>query len=264
MTTLIAGGDSYVYGLELADCVQKGDYDYSTYTFPALLAKTYNLDYTCVAIPGYSNSAIARSVVNECLTRKENLVVLVAWTYTNRFEVSTEFPLVKPLNYTSNVWYGISPASIERKRKDYPEFIRMVDEFLKYTGLTKYYQYYTTLKEILYLQNFLKVHDIPYLFTSADNAISFQKAGDIIEHDDNVDTLKNMLNEVDWQHWQLFPHNGVDWLSTNSPNSFRSWANENKFEFGPEKHPLEQAHVHAHDIFKDRFNELVAKVNLKD
>lgn len=262
MTILIAGGDSYICGLELADDLWPKKY--SMNTFPALLAKTYNLDYDCIAVPGYSNSAIARSVVNQCLLTPGSKIVLVTWTYTNRFEMSTDIPIVPPLGYRSNVWYGISPSNLERNRKDNPEFIGMVDEFLKWSGLIPYYKYYNTLKEILYLQNFLKVHNIPYLFTSADTAISFQNANEILKYDDNISTLKNLLNEIDWNQWQLFPHNGADWLSTNQPNGFRDWAEENKFELGPGYHPLEAAHSHAHDILKDKFNEVVTQTNLKD
>lgn len=262
MTTLIASGDSYVYGSELLDCEQTRHH--SMNTFPALLAKTHNLEYKCIAVAGYSNSAIARSAVNQCLTTKDTKIVLVSWTYTDRFEMSTEYPILPPSGYRSNVWYSISPSNLERDRKSWPDFISTIDSFLKHTGLTDYYRYYTALKEILYLQNFLKVHNIPYLFTSADTAISFQKTKDIIEHDDNIGTLKNMLNEIDWSHWELFPCNGADWLSTKSPNGFRRWAEENKFQLGPEQHPLEQAHIHAHDILKDKFNELVTQTNHKD
>jgi hypothetical protein len=262
MTTLIAGGDSYIYGQELADC--EWGVQHSTNTFSALLAKTFDLDYKCTAIPGYSNTAIARSVLNQCLTIKTDRVVLVTWTYTNRFELSTDFPIIQQLEHRSNVWYGISPTNLERNRKDHPEFIGVVDGFLKWTGLTDYYQYYTTLKEILYLQNFLKVHNIPYMFTSADTAICFQNAKEILKHDDNVHTLRNMLDEIDWNHWYLFPHNGVDWLSTSSPNGFRNWALENKFEHGEGKHPLEQAHQAAHDVLQDKFNEMVIQAISKD
>lgn len=261
MTTLIAGGDSFVYGKELKDC--QWGLTHSLSTFPALLSKTYNLEYNCTAIPGYSNSAIARSVINSCLSVKDK-VVLVTWTYTDRFEFSTEFSIVRQLPHRSNVWYGISPSNLDRNREYYPEFIDMVDKFLKYTGLTNYYRFYTTIKEILYLQYFLKQNKIPYLFTSADNAICFQNTEEILKYDDNVFTLRNMLNEIDWNNWFLFPNKDIDWLSTKNPLGFFQWAKQNRYEFGPEFHPLEEAHMSAHNIIKDRFNELVIQNNFKN
>jgi len=257
MTTLISGGDSYTYGLELADC--KWPTRPSSHTFSALLAKSYNLDYVCTAIPGYSNSAIARSVINKCIEVKQDYAVIVTWTYINRFELSTDTPIITEYEHRSNAWYGICPSNLEKIRKEFPGFIGMVDQFLKWTGLTEYYKYYTTLKEILYLQNFLKVHNIPYLFTSADSSICFQKSSEIIKHDDNIHTLKNMLSEVDWNQWHLFPNNGIDWLLTSSPNGFKTWATEKKFKTGPGFHPLEDAHLSAHNILKDKFNELVVQ-----
>ena len=57
---IVAGGDSFVYGSELEDCIRA----YSHSTFPALLAKGHS--YKCVAWPGIGNDAIARRVINEC------------------------------------------------------------------------------------------------------------------------------------------------------------------------------------------------------
>jgi hypothetical protein len=76
--------------------------------------------------------------------------------------------------------------------------------------------------------------------------------------------LKNLLDEIDWHQWHLFPHNNVELLSTKSPNGFRNWAEENQFDLGPGRHPLENAHMSAHNILQDKFNELVIQINKKN
>jgi hypothetical protein len=38
---IVAGGDSFIWGSELADCANTGPNGYSRQTFPALLSKDY-------------------------------------------------------------------------------------------------------------------------------------------------------------------------------------------------------------------------------
>ena len=76
---LIAGGDSFIWGSELQDSPNGAVYSLST--FSSLLAKEYNLEYHCVAYPGYSNREIHDNVA-ENVTR--DCVVIVCWTWQSR------------------------------------------------------------------------------------------------------------------------------------------------------------------------------------
>jgi len=81
MTTVVAGGDSFVWGSELADSPHGGSGGYSRSTFPALLST--NHIYVCTAYPGSINSEIARSVRNAC-DQLTDVVVIVCWTWPTR------------------------------------------------------------------------------------------------------------------------------------------------------------------------------------
>jgi hypothetical protein len=90
------------------------------------------------------------------------------------------------------------------------------------------------------LQEYVKYHRIPYLFTCADNCL-----------------LEWLDDDTDWDHWFLFPP-GTEW-ETPSPRGFYQWAVENKYPVGPDGHPLDAAHQDAALLIKDKFNEMVKK-----
>jgi hypothetical protein len=81
MITVVAGGDSFVWGSELKDSPHGGPNGHSRSTFPALLAGSNA--YVCTAYPGSVNSEIARSVRNAC-DHLKNIVVIVCWTWPTR------------------------------------------------------------------------------------------------------------------------------------------------------------------------------------
>ena len=94
--------------------------------------------------------------------------------------------------------------------------------------------------EIIELQNFLDLHSIPYLFTCVDNCIITENS------------------EIKWNDWYLFPP-GTGPYETSQPRGFYQWAIENKYNMGPDGHPLEEAHQNAVKLIKEKFNELVKK-----
>ena len=85
---IVAGGDSFVYGSELKDCIRA----HSHSTFPALLAHDVKQTYRCTAWPGIGNDAIARRVIDELYVHRihgaqaRDLFVIVNWTFPGRYE----------------------------------------------------------------------------------------------------------------------------------------------------------------------------------
>lgn len=77
---IVAGGDSFVWGSELSDCLHAGPEGYSKNTFPALLADSY----VCVAYPGIGNREIAHRVREYLVWAKRPDLVLVCWTWPSR------------------------------------------------------------------------------------------------------------------------------------------------------------------------------------
>jgi hypothetical protein len=80
MTTVLAGGDSFIWGSELADSPHGGPNGYSHNTFSSLLATTY----ICVAYPGLGNKEIAQRVRDYLTYMKNDVFVLVCWTWATR------------------------------------------------------------------------------------------------------------------------------------------------------------------------------------
>ncbi len=266
---IVAGGDSFVYGSELADC----NGTYSTNTFAGLLARQH--EYECAAWPGIGNDGIARRVISLCEALcPEKPMVVVSWTFPGRYEFRFNYNTGQR---TGN-WYAINSWTVE----DDPEciqkeFVCQNDQILKHqietikrasesgikdfakifythVGNSEYWEIYSTLKEIVYLQNYLKSNGIPYLFTCADNSIWYNYT--IENADSNIHGLSQQIHR-DQDHWFWFPA-GSGANQTEQPRGFYQWAVENKYPIGT-THPLEQAHADAAKLMQEKFNEMVTK-----
>ncbi len=267
---IIAGGDSFVYGSELADCTPT---QHSWDTFAAKLSGGY--EYICTAKPGYGNDSIARNIIKSCEQNKNQIKqigILVSWTFVGRYE----FRFSYNTGNRESPWYVINPWTVEDDHnKISSEFVskdplilqahikevtRAKDlgiqdfarNFYKHVGTTEYWEVYSSIKEIVYLQNYLKINGIPYMFTCADNGILYNYTCD---HAD--DTIRSLTSQIDFNHWFWFPAGyGPD--QTTTPRGFYQWAVENKYPIGT-THPLEIAHQVATDIMQEKFNELVTQ-----
>jgi len=251
MGCLIAGGDSFTYGSELSDCfvlsessTPKEVHSQSTYT--ALIAKELDLEYICAAHPGNSNSAIRRSVMNACESNTNIEQVIVTWSFPGRYE----------FNF-NNSWEQINPWSVaddaeKTIKKDFhidnpivfqhhldklkreqalgiSDFARI---FYSKIGGFEYWEVYNSLLDIVLLEQYLKIKDIPYLFLGVDECILINVNKH--EHDVNIKTL---YNQIDMTKWYWFPkHKG-----------FYTWARDNKFPFAT-THPREPAHIEAANL----------------
>jgi hypothetical protein len=238
---IVAGGDSFIFGSELAD--QQGHVP-SQSTFPALLAQGH--EYCCAAWPGNANNAIARMTMTKCENlKKQNKEIgaIVTWTFTNRYEFRFNYNTQQRMT----PWYSISSwSTIDDLNAIEKEFVNKNDNILaqqkatinraKETGIAdfaktffmhvgdnEYYEFYSSLKEILFLQNYFKQNSIPYLFLPADNhfcnhSIYFRRK------DEYIDAI---YNQIDWDKWYFFP-DGTAADETIGPRGFYQWAVENK------------------------------------
>lgn len=181
---IVAGGDSHVWGSELADSPHGGPNGYSTNTFTALLAKGHT--YICAAYPGINNFEIA-SRTKEQIYRSGANAVIICWTWPSRDTL------------------------------------------------------YSSPNVILEFQQYCEYNDIPYIFTCVDNCL-----------------IELLDDKTDMEKWYMFPA-GMTSGDTITPRGFYQWAIENKYNIGPDGHPLEQAHSDAVNLIKEKFNELVKK-----
>jgi hypothetical protein len=254
---IIAAGDSFVYGSELQSPAN---------TFTALLGAD-----ECVAWPGFGNDSIARTAIERC---EQGVVdgVVVSWTFPGRYE----FRFAYDTKQKKSPWYSINAWTIKsdlnsikeefvtdnnvilEQQKQTIERARatgvadFAETFYKHVGGSEYWEIYSSLKEIVYLQNYLVLKDIPFMFTCADNSIFNNYTVD------NADSIiASLLNQIDHDRWFWFPK-GQGSNQTKTPRGFYQWAVENKYPIGT-THPLEQAHIDASKLMQGKFNELVKK-----
>jgi len=242
MSVLIAGGDSFTFGSELRDD-HNGKHP-SQLTYPALTAKRLGMDYHCTAFGGASNSAIRRLTMNACESHSEIGLVLITWSFLGRYEFKFD-----------SEWEQISPWSIlddsseikkDFKTEDSVKFAWHVSKLAKdkekglyqfakifyhYVGTFEYWELYQNLLEIIMMQQYLELRNIPYLFTSVDHALTN------VDHFKNDVTLTTLLKQLNPNRWMWFPTN----------LGFYEWALENKFPFGT-THPLEESHQEAEKL----------------
>lgn len=266
---LVAGGDSFTYGSELTDGVSPLDPNgtepayaiVSQSTFTALLAKDFNMQYECAAYPGFSNSAIRRSVMNACENLQDVGLVFVTWTFPGRYEFRFNYDTEERWGN----WYNINPWStiddIEHIQKEFKSNNETILQhhtnhlarakrtgtsdfakiFYKHVGSSQYWETYNSLTEIIMLQQYLQLKKIPYIFSMVDEALLNNCT--YLMDDVNIATL---YNQIDFDRWATFPNN----------QGFFTWARDYKYPFGT-THPLEPAHVAATKYIKENYNELV-------
>lgn len=255
---IVAGGDSMVWGSELADSLHGGPDGYSCNTFPALLANDANIYYQCCAYPGNANNAISRSIITQIEQDPRPKIVLVVWTFTQRVEFRFSY---LNNNLPTSSWYSINSWHCDDKFKfnsgliDQLQIREFAKSFFKFTGNTEYVEQYNYLKEILFLQLYLKHKNIPYLFMTTNNETC--EHDNYKRHEKDLD-LSGLYQQIDWDSWFFFPA-GTQANETQAPRGFYQWAVENKYIMGLEGHPLEDAHRDAALLIKEKFNELVKK-----
>jgi hypothetical protein len=254
---IIAAGDSFVYGSELTSPAN---------TFTSLLGAD-----ECIAWPGYSNDAISRTTIERCEHGGVSGVI-VSWTFPGRYE----FRFAYDTKQRKSPWYSINSWTIKQDAREIEkEFVTkdtaildaqletierakttgvadFARTFYAHVGSTEYWEVYSSLKEIVYLQNYLRVNNIPYLFTCADNSILRNYT---IDHADDV--INSLVTQIDMSNWFWFPA-GTKSFETCHPRGFYQWSMENKYPIGT-THPLEEAHADAAALMQEKFNEMVKK-----
>lgn len=259
---IVAAGDSFVYGSELKDC--QGCPSASTFT--ALLGAT-----DCVAWPGFGNDSIARTAVARCEAGTVDAVI-VSWTFPGRYEFRFNYHTGQRTGH----WHTITPWTVKQDLREIAKEFKthnqdiledhiktlerarssgvadFAETYYQHVGNSEYWEIYTSLKEIVYLQNYLSVKKIPYMFTCADNSILYNHT---VQSNDPV--IDSLYKQIDMSKWFWFPA-GTQANQTCDPRGFYQWAVENKYPIGT-THPLEQAHATAAQLMKEKFNELVKK-----
>lgn len=267
---MLTSGCSFIWGSELDDCSHCGPGGFSHTTWPAILATRGNMDYFTVSNPGIGNDTIARNIIEFCERKTIPDIVIVQWTFPWRFG----FRFGYPTNKNHDQWYTVDLWSIDDDHKPagtqiseddqlfgYSEKMREIAKtvgvkefaniFYKHVAYDEYWPIYTTLKEIVGLQNYLTVKQIPFLFTCVDNVIFESNTAKTADP-----YINSLISQIISDNWFMFPA-GTKPHQTTTPRGFYQWAEENKYPKGAGGHPLIQAHTNAANLIEEKVNEMV-------
>jgi hypothetical protein len=139
-------------------------------------------------------------------------------------------------------WQGVNDGLHERYLKN--KSLGLVDfakEYYKVTG--KLHDTYTSLKEILMLQDFLENRNVKYMFTYVSIHV-------MMGFVDSVNTFTNGLhNFIKFNEWYNFP-------GDKKFMGFDDWAKANGYPYAT-SHPLEQAHKDATELLYEKVRQIL-------
>ena len=203
---LIAAGCSFVWGNELSDVGEIAS-NPSQLSFPALLARQHGLDYWCCAVPGGGNDTTVRQVIES--EPEQGDMVLVNWTFSDRHEFYFE----------NEGWRNIIPS----KNMFCKEF---------FVGVQSEYSVYHTVKNIVFLSNYLDKKGVPYVYTFANMKLQY-----------NTTAAGILANEID----------ATRCFYWSDRVNFLGWAQKMGYPIGPGSHPLDAAHAKSAELISPLF-----------
>jgi hypothetical protein len=255
---IISFGDSFTWGSELDDCLEHepkeiianpekyqreykiiqdrkigpfsevnlyGEYKslktgHSLNTWPALIAKHFNLDYYCQSQPGCSNQTIIRKITKFLSELTTNDLVIIDWTFQDRWDYyDTNDP------YFENGWKTLTPTSTTHTK---------IEKFYFEQIQSETWNKWESLRAIMLACYMLQSKNIKFFMTCEDKLIF-----DTTYHFPlYVITAQNEIKD------------NIFWFDN---KGFNSWASEKNFKRGQNNHPLEEAHQAAFEYIINNY-----------
>ena len=189
---------------------------YSRYTWPALYAKEKNLKYVCYAQPGCSNQGIVRQVVKYLDTLTTNDLVVINWTWIDRWDFynDTDIPIER--------WITVRPG------ENQTELSKLYFKHIH----NQVFALSETLKSIVLVHNLLEMRKINFITTTIDKT--------------TFDTYLNYPKYI--YDLQKMIKNKFTWFEN---DDFLSWSKKNNFKISKKGHPLEEAHEKAFEYINE-------------
>ena len=228
---VIAFGDSFTRGDELADCPEyKPDWsskfkceDTSESTWPALIAKSLNCDYECCAVGGRGNQWISWAC-NAYFT--SDTLCIINWTWFERFD-----------------YFDVS---VDDWRTTHPRHEDKLDHYFYRNLDSDIWNLHRNLQQIHSTISLLKQNNVNFIMTCLDNSY----LSDLKDFRPGTQSNTVWTNAVSGLQEQVIPYI-VDFEGM----SFLEWSKHNSFELGPNGHPLEKAHAEAANYILDKCNK---------
>ena len=199
-------GCSFIFGTDLSDDNSNSRYiNPSQLTWPALLAKNFDIDYECFAWPGSGNLRILESIMSAANSSNSDDLFIISWTWIDRFDYTT----------VDDKWQTVLPVDTSKEA-----------DFYYRNFHSQYRDKLTSLIHIRTAVDILNQKKIPFIMTHIDNLI-FETQWHC------NDTVKELQKYVS------------PYMITFDGDTFLNWAQKHKFPISAGSHPLDQAHSKA-------------------
>ena len=223
---MFAIGDSFTRGDELADCPEQLPYQtsFSRSTWPALIAKSLNIDYDAEAIGGKGNQWISFITSGNI---KQDTLLIVNWTWFERFD------------YIATVNDGITLYH-DSWQTTHPRHENKLDHYFYKNIDNDIWNLHRNLQQMHSTIQLLKQNNIKFIMTCLDPGYVTTLA------DIRPDSFINLSIHTTWVaainelHKQVVPY-----ILDFDGMTFLEWTKINGWKVGPNGHPLEDAHTAA-------------------
>lgn len=203
-------GCSFIFGTDLHDDSRLAPKATpSNYTWPALLAKKHDWDYTCYARPGAGNLEITERLLSQ-LTDVEPAVYVIGWTWIDRFSYTGDND-----SWWRSPWRTVMPIDSDSAAETYYKYYHseMRDKL-------------TTLINVRTAIDSLKASGNKFIMTYMDDLM--------------FDTRWNTTPAISALQGYCEPY-----MTQFESKSFLEYSKEKGFEISQTQHPLEAAHESA-------------------
>jgi hypothetical protein len=143
---MLAVGDSFTYGEELADRTQ---------AWPMRLAQGLKANVVNLGQPSGGNTQMVRKVIDFVVSGEPVDLVVIGWTSPGRMEFAD-------INGVFDIWPGYSGALFRASGQDWR--LELLDYINKYHSPD--YLYHKFLRDVVLMQSFLKERNIKYVMLS--------------------------------------------------------------------------------------------------
>jgi hypothetical protein len=208
MKTLKSFGCSFIYGNELFDC---DNHEYSSRTWPALIAKKLSFDYECYAQPGQGNFKIYCDILSNSYCNEKS-VFLINWTWIDRFDYIDQY----------EVWQTLTPADNNHIEQFY--YRHLHNQLTNMISSATY---------IILAAEHLRQLNLPYIMTFMDDLL-FEKIDPNWHNPRYLEVLQQRLQKI---------------LVNFDGKNFINWSRANNYPISKFWHPLEDAHQAAVDYW---------------
>jgi len=215
-------GCSFTYGSDLCDC-DGVPFEASRQTWPALLAKSGDLDYECYAHPGIGNLQIYQTVLDQIRLKDSNFFI-INWTWLDRFD------FIHPLKEN---WHTLRPGGDTAEHQLY------------YKNF--YNQYHTMLTNSSYISSTISIlaqSNIKFIMTAIDETLF-----------DEVDPGWQDPRSISLLQKEIAPY--ITWFDN---QTFLNWSKQKGFSVSETLHPLEEAHQAGCKLIKPQFDAILHRV----